>query len=144
MFVSGKIIYITVSIIPRKAIFEMLKTFYYIKKIIFTVFVTSFLLSIGATVTSVYLLESYSTMASVGDKAGSEDNNVSVSEPVEVHYSVKEYNGIIGVYDLSGELMYTVEVYTKTLPTRDRELLKKGIVADSYEELLDILGDYTA
>ena len=116
---------------------------YYIRKVVFTVFVTSFLLAFGATLTSVYTLEKYestATGADYGPAAG-------VTEPIESHggkYRIAEHEGVIGVFDSSGELMYTVEVYVKTLPAGDRELLKIGIHANSYGEALEILGDYTA
>ena len=124
----------------KKAENKMFRSFYYIKKIIFTIFVSTFLLALGAALTSVYTLERYEaiTVGSINDTFAGGDATVSVG------YCVKEQDGIIGVYDSSNELMYTVEVYVKTLPAKDREILRKGIYADSYGEVLEILGDYTA
>lgn len=59
-------------------------------------------------------------------------------------YTVKEYNGSIGVfYDESEKptLVYEIPVYT--LPPADRELLANGITADSSDELEKIIEDYT-
>ena len=120
----------------------MFKTLYYTRKIILTLFVATFLLAFGAAVTSVYTLERYESVSSAPTQ-----NEAIIKDTYSdsaVGYFVKEYNGIIGVYDFSNELMYTVEVYVKTLPAKDREMLKEGIYADSYGEILEILGDYTA
>jgi len=123
---------------------KMWKTIYYIRKSIFTLFIATFFIAVGAALTSVYTLERYEA-ESMGNVL-----NVGITDTSDdgirysVGYCVRECDGIIGVYDLSGELMYTVEVYTKTLPERDRVLLREGIHADSYGELLQILGDYTA
>ena len=122
---------------------KMFRSLYYTRKIIFTVFVATFLLAFGAAITSVYTLEQYESV-SVITKCDTPVGNTQTSEPEKIGYCIKEYNGMIGVYDASSELMYTVEVYVKTLPARDRELLMDGIRADSYGEVLEILGDYTA
>ena len=121
----------------------MYRTLYYIKKAVFTLFAVTFLLSVGATFTSVYTLEKIEDIESAITSSPA-IKDVAVSTDTSVSYCVKAYNGIIGVYDLSGSLMYTVEVYIKTLPASDRALLEKGIYASSYGELLEILGDYTA
>ena len=136
-----KNIYVTVSKNEGKWIVKMWKTLYYIRKSIFTVFIATVLIALGAALTSVYTLERYEAVSA----EGLYDTNIKdvVAENDAVCYYVKEYDGIIGVYDLSGELMYTVEVYIKTLPEADRALLAEGLRADSYGELLEILGDYT-
>ena len=120
----------------------MYKTIYYIRKLVFTVFVATFLLALGAALTSVYTLERYES-TSAGAICGVPSATDAKSEQIKINYCVKECDGIIGVYDASDELMYKVEVHVKTLPERDRELLKSGILADSYGEVLEILGDYT-
>ncbi|MBQ9704037.1 MAG: hypothetical protein IJV68_05785 [Clostridia bacterium] len=59
----------------------------------------------------------------------------------KVSYIVKEYNGKISVYK-NNALVYTMDVYTFTLPEYDRNLLACGIPADSIEELYRILEEY--
>lgn len=121
----------------------MLRSFYYIKRIIFTVFVVTFLLAFGAAITSVYTLERYESLSV--EKISSSVSESSTSEISQATgYLIKEFEGVIGVFEKTDKLMYKVDVYVKTLPARDRELLKNGIFAESYGEVLEILGDYTA
>lgn len=59
-------------------------------------------------------------------------------------YTVKEYNGSIGVFYGASDkpaLVYDIPVYT--LPDADRQLLKDGISAESSDELNRIIEDYT-
>lgn len=120
----------------------MIKIVYYVKKILLTVFISTFLISIGAAISAVNAMDKLDSLQKLLSEHSITNTAVSVSP--ENRYSIKEYDGIIGVYDVTGELMYTVEVYIKTLPEKDRELLKNGIFATSYGELVEILGDYTA
>ena len=57
-------------------------------------------------------------------------------------YRVTEYRGIIGVFDGDGRLMRTVNVRVDTLPAVDREALAAGIVAGTWQEMMDIVGQY--
>ena len=54
-------------------------------------------------------------------------------------YVVTEHNGIIGVFDSTGELVRTVNVLTFALSQADREALQLGIPAYSEQELIEIL-----
>ncbi len=73
-----------------------------------------------------------------------EDTNVGeISEEPEISWTVKEYFGKIGIFTEDGKLMKTLEVYTKTLPKTDRDLLREGIVVTSYEALESLIEDYT-
>lgn len=62
------------------------------------------------------------------------------------HYIVKEKDGVIAIYllDENNEenLKKETDISTKYLPEEDKELLKKGIKANSYSELQRILSDY--
>ena len=58
-----------------------------------------------------------------------------------IEYELKEYNGKIGVYK-NGALVYTLNTYVFTLPEADKQLLKDGIKASSYEELKKIIEEY--
>ena len=70
------------------------------------------------------------------------DSETDKTEP-SVTYTVKEHEGRVGIYE-NGELTYLLDVYTKTLPKSDRDLLKEGIMAYSEAELQKIIEDYTA
>ncbi|MBP3571050.1 MAG: hypothetical protein J6M42_03745 [Clostridia bacterium] len=57
-------------------------------------------------------------------------------------YLVAAHNGIIGLFDASGALLRTVNVYLMTLPEADRAALTVGIPAGDWEEALELLGRY--
>ena len=60
------------------------------------------------------------------------------------NYRVKEYNGRIAVFIDGNETpLYTLETpLVNELPQYDRDILEKGIIAESNAELLQILEDY--
>ena len=62
------------------------------------------------------------------------------------HYVVKDENGTIAVFSINSDgtetLKNETEYSTKYLPDEDINLLKKGIEANSNEELQDILSDF--
>lgn len=58
-------------------------------------------------------------------------------------YRVAAYGSIIGVYDETGRLLRTVNVRLDTLPAVDREALAVGIVAQSWQELLALVEQYS-
>lgn len=57
-------------------------------------------------------------------------------------YLVTVHEGIIGVFDASGDLVRTVNVFVMTLPEAEKEALSVGIPAYSEEEMLAILDRY--
>lgn len=57
-------------------------------------------------------------------------------------YLVAVHEGIIGLFDASGALLKTANVYIMTLPEADRDVLTVGIPAGDWEEALEILGRY--
>ncbi len=57
---------------------------------------------------------------------------------------VKEYEEIIGVFSEDGKLLYSVSVYTKTLPEADQRLLREGIKLTSLKELRALIEDYSS
>ena len=120
----------------------MIKFLYYIRKTVFTLFIATILISIGAAFTSVYAISKLESL-SVSVMQNPDDTSEAVLDTGDC-YLIKEHMGKIAVYDPTGEIMYTVEVYVKTLPAKDREMLKSGIFANSYGEVIEILGDYTA
>ena len=111
----------------------------YIRKAIFTACILIALISVGAAITAVSALEKYTRLE--GAVQSFQASSAIHSEEI---YYIKEHGEIIGVFDGKVELLYTVEVYVKTLPATDRTLLKKGIAARDREELYEILGDYDA
>lgn len=62
--------------------------------------------------------------------------------PAEAGYLIREYNGIIGVFDADGLLLRTVNVAVSTLPACDREALDEGITAATFEEMNSIVDMY--
>ncbi len=63
-------------------------------------------------------------------------------EGCDAVYVLSEYQGVIGVFDNSGELFKTVNVFVMTLPETERAALEIGIPAYSYEELCALLKQY--
>ena len=57
-------------------------------------------------------------------------------------YVIGVYNGMIGVFDASGELVRTINVFVMTLPKAEQEALAVGIPAYSYEEMCRIAEQY--
>ena len=56
-------------------------------------------------------------------------------------YTVKEYNGKIGIFE-NEALIYTLDTYVFTLPEYDKKLLSSGIEASTQEELYEIIEEY--
>ena len=54
-------------------------------------------------------------------------------------YLIAEQNGIVGLFDASGELLRSVNVFVMTLPEADRRALAVGIPAYSWREAVEIL-----
>ena len=61
----------------------------------------------------------------------------------EKRYVVKSHKGKIGIFSSDGDLIQIIDVYIKTLPIADREMLEEGIDIDNVDELRDIIEDYT-
>ena len=57
-------------------------------------------------------------------------------------YLIKLYNGKIGVFTKDDILLEVIDVYTKTLPKRDQDLLEKGFNINS-NDLNKLIEDYT-
>ena len=117
-------------------------SYYLARRIIFTIFVSISLIAFGAAISAVTALDRYGILMEEIQSLDSKYVSIEVEEPG--CFWVREHEGVIGVFDADGVLQYTVEVYVKTLPKKDRELLKNGIYAKDKSELLEILGDYNA
>lgn len=57
-------------------------------------------------------------------------------------YLVAAHNGIIGIFDATGALLRTANVYVMTLPEADRAALEVGIPAEDWEAALSLLEQY--
>ena len=57
-------------------------------------------------------------------------------------YLIAEHKGIIGLFDASGELLRSVNVFVMTLPEAAREALAVGIPARSWSEAVEMLDRY--
>ena len=71
-------------------------------------------------------------------------NDTTQADVLSDAFCIREVNGKIGVYTSDGYLIRLLEVNVDTLPQKDREALKKGIVINSWRELIAIIQDYTA
>ncbi len=58
-------------------------------------------------------------------------------------FMIKEYNGVIGIFDSAGALQDILDVDIKSLPEADRVMLGAGIWAASERELASLIEDYT-
>ncbi len=54
-------------------------------------------------------------------------------------YLIAEQDGVIGLFDASGAMLRSVNVFVMTLPEADREALSVGIPAYSWGEALELL-----
>ncbi len=75
------------------------------------------------------------------------EDNISDSESEEItdnieKYIMREYMGKIGVFSEDGILLYSLDVYTKTLPEADRRLLREGIEIFGKKALNELIQDY--
>ena len=68
---------------------------------------------------------------------------ISTAEVKIEFFTVKSYGEKIGIFNENDVLVNVIEVYTKTLPKADRDLLEKGIVVFDDAELRSIIEDYT-
>ncbi|MBQ8141323.1 MAG: hypothetical protein IJ038_06500 [Clostridia bacterium] len=58
-------------------------------------------------------------------------------------WTVKEYEGKIGIFTEDGRLAGVIDVYVKALPETDRRLLGEGIKVYSVEALNALIEDYS-
>jgi hypothetical protein len=64
------------------------------------------------------------------------------SEATDAEYFLSEYQGVIGVFDNSGNLLRTINVFVMTLPEAERVSLEIGIPVFSWEELDSLLEQF--
>lgn len=57
-------------------------------------------------------------------------------------YLLTAYNGVIGVFDASGDLVRTINVFVMTLPKAEQEALAVGIPAYTHEEMCALAEQY--
>ena len=71
-----------------------------------------------------------------------EASNKIEADTIPTLYLVAERNGIIGLFDSTGNLMQATNVFVMTLPEADRKILSVGIPANTLDEALSILEQY--
>ena len=59
-------------------------------------------------------------------------------------FCLRESNGALGIYTADGYLVKTLDVSINTLPSAARDALRKGITVGSWEELIELIQDYTS
>ena len=70
----------------------------------------------------------------------SSSSSSSLSSPL---YTVKEYEGVIGIFNYGeAEPFDTEKTKVQNLPEKDRELIEKGVDFQSYGELIAFIEDY--
>lgn len=84
------------------------------------------------------------SMLASSDQKAPEETTEKPPALTENKYVLKEYNGYIGIFTSSGELLRELDVYVKTLPKKDREMLSYGIEAMDDAELYSLIEDYTS
>lgn len=77
-------------------------------------------------------------LISMAEAVQPQDTDDCIAMESEV-FLVREYCGIIGIYNEEGELVRTENISVSSLPQSDREKLTVGIVARSVNDLNDIL-----
>lgn len=74
------------------------------------------------------------------EKESSQETQVNPQTDI---YTVKEYQGIIGVFKNGEAKPYMTEnVQVPLLPAEDKSLITKGVTFDSYKEMIRFLQDY--
>ena len=64
------------------------------------------------------------------------------ADETQLRYIVKDYGGKVAVFDTSSNIPLVIyEIYTHLLPENDIELLRRGIVVTSREQLQSCLED---
>ncbi len=74
--------------------------------------------------------------------AETEASDEGESAPLRALYTVAAHEGRIGVFDETGRLIRTVNVFLFALPEADREALEVGIPAFTREEMTEIVARY--
>lgn len=69
---------------------------------------------------------------------------ISTSENTEEQkFWIKEYNGLVGIFNADGSLYRTVDTRVKTLPEADQGLLEEGFEVIGKSQLNSIIEDYS-
>ena len=67
----------------------------------------------------------------------------STEAPSSQGWTLRDYEGQIGIFDDKGSLCFLLDTYVKTLPKADQALLREGIYAENEERLRSLIEDYT-
>lgn len=77
--------------------------------------------------------------------ASQENSETPLSEPTPATYTIREYQGHIGVFENDSPTPFEeIDVLVSTLPPSDRALLAKGITTEQKAQLRSLLEDYAS
>lgn len=86
-----------------------------------------------------YVYKTDGSVSAGADEGGNTENGEETPR-----YFVREHSGVIGIFSSSGgDLLYTLETNIKTLPEKDRDLLREGFAIMGDDELRAVIEDYT-
>lgn len=72
-------------------------------------------------------------------------DNKMLNTPKNNNYILSEYEGKLAIYKNGENMPISVyETYLSSLPEKDKELIEKGIIIESTEELQSLIEDYTS
>ncbi|MBR2721933.1 MAG: hypothetical protein IKB75_04055 [Clostridia bacterium] len=60
----------------------------------------------------------------------------------ESQFMIKEINGKIAIYTAQGQFLFESDTHVSTLPAKEREEIRQGILCSTLEELLLRMQDY--
>ena len=86
--------------------------------------------------------EAVTVPAHKAPETGEPAEDTAETESSAAMYLLTGYNGVIGIFDASGELVRTINVFVMTLPEAEQEALAVGIPAYSYEEMCELAEQY--
>ena len=61
----------------------------------------------------------------------------------ETRFWIKEYNGVVGIFNTDGSLYKTIDTRVKALPEADQNLLEEGFEVIGKSQLNSIIEDYS-
>lgn len=68
-----------------------------------------------------------------------------ISEHEKATYTIRDYNGRIALFVRNNENPETVyDIFTDSLPEKDKENLRKGITVETEDEAKSLIEDYTS
>ena len=118
-------------------------TFIEKKTFIFSIFLLALIIVMSIVICFLLLNDKILSMTNTFD----DNTDIEVGNQIEDEkdvciYEIKEYNKKIGIYK-NNSLIYTLNIYTFTLPESDQILLKQGIITSSQKDLIKIIEEFS-